>query len=161
MRKIFRNIPLFGKTSLPDMFRTLRGEMKKSRFKIWLRAFLLILFSAIFGVYFIRDIAAGYFRWEWGLLVYLLCLPLGFMMSRIVPMRVNLESRAVLLSLDRIYLVLIWILVIAKLITGLIPDLVYIADICMAVILGLMSGRLGGIGIRVRRLKIAAGFLNR
>lgn len=76
-------------------------------------------------------------------------------------MRVNLEAGAVILSLDRIYLVLIWILVIAKLITGLIPDLIWIADICMAVILGLMSGRLGGIGIRVRRLKIAADLLKR
>jgi hypothetical protein len=134
--------------------------MKKSRFKIWLRAFLFIQFSAIFGVYFFRDISAGHFRWDWVILIYLLCLPLGFLMSRIVPMRADVESRAVMMSLDRVYLVLVWILVIVKLITGRIPSLVFVADSCMAVILGIMSGRLGGIGIRVRRLKIAAGFLN-
>lgn len=160
MDQFFQKYPLFGQTSLLGIIHALRGEMKKSRFKIWLRAFLFIQFSAIFGVYFFRDISAGYFRWEWVLLIYLLCLPLGFLMSRIVPMRADIEARAVIMSLDRIYLVLVWILVIAKLITGQIPTLAFVADICMAVILGIMSGRLGGIGIRVRRLKIAAGFLN-
>ena len=38
--------------------------MKKSRFKIWLRAFLFLQFSAIFGFYFFRDIANGHFRWQ-------------------------------------------------------------------------------------------------
>jgi hypothetical protein len=160
MRYLSQIIPLPPNASLAELLLWLRGEMKKSRFKIWLRAFLFIQFSAIFGVYFFRDISAGYFRWEWVLLIYLLCLPIGFLMSRIVPMRADTESRAVMMSLDRVYLVLIWILVIAKLITGQIPSLVFVADSCMAVILGIMSGRLGGIGIRVRRLKIAAGFLN-
>ncbi len=160
MRYLSQIIPLPPNASLTDLLIWLRGEMKKSRFKIWLRAFLFIQFSAIFGVYFFRDISAGYFRWDLVLLIYLLCLPVGFLMSRIVPMRADIESRAVMLSLDRVYLVMIWILVIAKLITGRIASMVYVADICMAVILGIMSGRLGGIGIRVRRLKIAAGFLN-
>jgi hypothetical protein len=160
MRHLSQIIPLPPNASLADLLIWLRGEMKKSRFKIWLRAFLFIQFSAIFGVYFFRDISAGHFRWEWVFLIYLLCLPLGFLMSRIVPMRADIESRAVMMSLDRVYLVLIWILVIAKLITGRIPTLVFVADICMAVILGIMSGRLGGIGIRVRRLKNAAGFSN-
>lgn len=161
MQYLTKIIPLSLIGYISDLFIWSRGEMKKSRFKIWLRAFLLIQFSAIFGVYFWRDISAGRFRWEWVLLIYLLCLPIGFLMSRIVPMRADVESHAVLLSLDRVYLVLIWLLVIAKLITGLIPDLAYIADICMAVILGVLSGRLGGIGLHVRRLKVAAGFLNR
>jgi len=80
-------------------------------------------------------------------------------MSSLVPMRADLESRAVLLSLDPVYLVLIWVLVITKLITAHFPSQVYIADICMAVILGIMSGRLGGIGLRVHKLKIEHGFL--
>lgn len=41
--------------------KSFRGEMKKSRFKIWLRAFLFLQFSAIFMVYFFRDIGHGYF----------------------------------------------------------------------------------------------------
>ena len=138
---------------------SLRGELKKSRFKIWLRAFLFFQFSVIFGFYFIRDIANGYFRWEWIPLTYILFVPVGFLMSRIVPMQADLEVRAVTLSLDRVYLVLIWVLVIAKLILGHIPSLVYIADIIMCSILGIMSGRLGGIGIRVRQLKLKHGFV--
>ena len=47
--------------SLRTLLLSKRGEMKKSRFKIWLRAFLLVQFSVIFSIYFFRDIAAGYF----------------------------------------------------------------------------------------------------
>lgn len=150
---IHKEMPLF------TYLQSLRSELKKSRFKIWLRAFLFIQFSVIFGFYFIRDIANGYFRWEWIPLTFVLFVPVGFLMSRIVPMQADLEVRAITLSLDRVYLVLIWVLVIAKLILGHIPSLVYIADIIMCSILGIMSGRLGGIGIRVRQLKLKHGFV--
>ncbi|HET8708148.1 MAG TPA: hypothetical protein VFM46_17715 [Pseudomonadales bacterium] len=50
-------------------------------------------------------------------------------MSRIVPMRADAETRAVLLSLDVVYLVLIWVLVIAKLIASMFPASVFLADI--------------------------------
>ena len=140
---------------------SLRGEMKKSRFKIWLRAFLFFQFSAIFGIYFFRDIGNGYFQWKWVPIIYTLFVPVGFLLSRIVPMRADLGAKAVTLSLDKIYLVLIWVLVIAKLIMGRIPSLVCIADIIMCSILGIMSGRLGGIGIRVRRLKVQHGFITK
>lgn len=158
-RFIDRFTPLPADATPAELLAWMRGETKKSRFKIWLRAFLFVQFSAIFIVYFYRDISAGHFRWEWAMLIFLLCLPLGFLMSRLVPMRVDTQSRAVLMSLDRIYLVLIWLLVIAKLITGQIPSLVYVADICMAVILGVMSGRLSGICTRVRKMKLSAGLL--
>ena len=47
------------------LLKSLRGEMKKSRFKIWLRAFLFLQFSLLFSFYFFRDIGRGYFSWEW------------------------------------------------------------------------------------------------
>jgi hypothetical protein len=162
MNELLEKLPcLPADKSIPGLLTWGRSEMKKSRFKIWLRAFLFVLFSTIFGARFFRDVAAGHFRWEWGGLIYLLCVPLGLLMSRIVPMRADAETRAVLLSLDVVYLVLIWALVIAKLVASLFPSWVFLADICMALILGIMSGRLGGIGLRVRKLKIAAGFLER
>ena len=147
--------------SMPSLLTWGRGEMKKSRFKIWLRAFLFIQFSAIFSIYFFRDINAGLFSWQWVGLLYLFCFPLGMWMSRIVPMRADAETRAVLISVDVVYLVLIWVLVIAKLIASMFPTWVFLADICMAVILGIMSGRLSGICLRVRHLKVAAGFVAR
>ena len=73
-------------------------------------------------------------------------------------MQADIKARAVTLSLDRIYLVLIWVLVIAKLILGRISSLVLISDVIMCSILGIMGGRLGGIGIRVRHLKLQHGF---
>lgn len=140
---------------------SLRGEMKKSRFKIWLRAFLFIQFSAIFGFYFFRDIAHGYFNWGWVALLFALFIPIGFMMSRLVPMKADPELRAVTLSLDRVYLFLIWILVIAKLIAGQIPRFIPLSDVIMCMILGIMLGRLGGIGLRVHRLKMQNSFITR
>ena len=137
--------------------KSLRGEMKKSRFKIWLRAALFLQFSGLFSFYLYRDIHEGYFMWSWAALVFISFVPLGFLMSYIVPMQVDMESRAVILSLDRTYLILIWVLVIAKLIASHIPSLLTISDVIMCAILGIMFGRLGGIGTRVRQLKMRYG----
>ncbi len=145
--------------SIFTFIKSMRGEMKKSRFKIWLRAFLFVQFSAIFCYYFFHDIANGYFSWGRVALLFTLFVPVGFLMSLIVPMKADLELRAVTLSLDRVYLFLIWLLVIAKLIAGHIPPLIVVADIIMCAILGIMFGRLGGIGLRVRHLKIQHGFI--
>jgi hypothetical protein len=118
-------------TSLFSYLKSLRGEMKKSRLKIWLRAFLFLQFSAIFCFYFFRDIAHGYFSWERVALLFTLFIPVGFLMSLIVPMKADLELRAVTLSLDHIYLFLIWLLVIAKLIIGRVPPFTPEADFIM------------------------------
>ncbi len=141
------------------LLKSFRGEMKKSRFKIWLRAFLFIQFSALFGFYFFRDIGNGYFSWMWVALLFTLFIPVGFLMSLIVPMKADLKRRAVILSFDRVYLFLIWLLVIAKLIIGRIPPFTLEADFIMCAILGIMFGRLGGIGLRVRYLKVQYGFI--
>jgi ABC-type Co2+ transport system permease subunit len=119
---------------------------------------LFILFGTLFTFYFVRDIPRGYFSWTWVAVVFLLFIPVGFLLSRIVPMQANHEAKAVTLSLDRFYLVLIWVLVIAKLIASHIPSLISISDIIMCAILGIMFGRLGGIGLRVRQLKIQHNF---
>lgn len=147
-----------GRTTI--VFLTLlRAEMKKSRFKIWLRAVLFMQFGGLFAFYFDRDITNGYFTWIWVVSLFMLFIPAGFWMSRLVPMQVDHRSKAVTLSLDRIYLVLIWVLVIIKLIAGQIPKLVPVSDVIMCSILGIMCGRLGGIGLRVRHLKMEHGFL--
>ena len=141
------------------LLRSLRGEMKKSRAKIWLRAFLLVQFSALFCVYFFRDIGNGYFSWQGVAMVFAGFVPMGALLSLIVPMKADEDIGAVTLSLDRIYLFLIWFLVIAKLILGRIPFFTPEADFIMAAILGIMFGRLGGIGLRVRQLKLQYGFV--
>jgi len=142
-----------------SLLNSFRPEMKKSRFKIWLRAFLLVQFSGMFTFFLYRDISNGYFFWRWVTPALLLFVPIGFLLSRIVPMQANKDAKAVTLSIDRIYLVLIWVLVIIKVVTGQIPSLIIIADVIMCAIIGIMSGRLSGICIRVRHLKIQNGFL--
>lgn len=144
---------------LSTFLKSLRGEMKKSRFKIWMRAFLFVQFSLLFSVYFFRDIGHGYFRWEWVVLVFACFVPVGFLLSLIVPMKADTEIQTVTFSLDKFYLFLIWFLVIAKLIIGRVPFFTPEADFIMASIIGIMFGRLGGIGLRVRRLKLQHGFL--
>lgn len=141
--------------------KSLRGEMKKSRFKIWLRAFLLVQFSALFCVYFFRDIGRGYFSWGGVAVIFAAFVPVGFLLSLIVPMRADEGLGAVTLSLDRVYLFLIWFLVIAKLIIGRIPFFTPEADFIMSAILGIMFGRLGGIGLRVRSLKAQHGWIQK
>jgi hypothetical protein len=147
-------------TLLPVSLKSLRGEMKKSKFKIWLRAGLFFLFGSLFMFYFVRDIANRHFAWSWVAILFLAFIPVGFLLSRIVPMQVDAEAKAVTLSLDRTYLILIWVLVIAKLIASHIPALIVLSDIIMCAILGIMFGRLGGIGLRVRGLKSQHGFIN-
>jgi len=145
--------------SLPPFIQTLRGEFKKSRYKIWLRAFLFVQFSAMFCVYFVRDIGNGYFSWTGVLEVFACFIPVGFLLSLIVPMQADHKLRAVTFSLDRFYLFLIWFLVIAKLIIGRIPFFTPEADFIMCAIIGIMFGRLSGIGLRVRQLKLRNGFV--
>ncbi|MCZ2126883.1 MAG: hypothetical protein LC099_03810 [Anaerolineales bacterium] len=142
---------------LTSRLQSFRGEMKKSRFKIWLRALLLTIFSALFCAYFIRDIANGHFNWASVALTFAALVPVGFWLSRLVPMQADENLEAVTLSLDSVYLVLIWILVVAKIIFGQIPALVPASDFVMASILGIMFGRLSGIGLRVRQLKMQHG----
>jgi hypothetical protein len=142
-----------------SLLNSIRPELKKSRFKIWLRTFLLIQFSGIFIYFLYRDISNGYFYWRWVIPTLLLFVPIGFLMSHIVPMQTDKDSRSVTLSLDRIYLILIWLLVIVKVITGQIPSLIFIADVIMCAIIGIMSGRLSGICLRVNHLKIQHGFI--
>lgn len=76
-------------------------------------------------------------------------------------MKADPELRAVTLSPGRIYLILIWLVVIVKLIMGQIPRLIPVSDVIMCMILGIMLGRLGGIGLRVHRLKMQNSFIAR
>ena len=139
--------------------KSFRGELKRSRYKIWLRAFLLFQFSAMFSLYFFRDIGNGYFKWEWVALVFASFIPVGLLLSLLVPMKADENLHAVTLSLDKAYLFLIWFLVIAKLIIGRIPFFTPESDFIMSAIIGIMFGRLGGIGLRVRQLKVQHGFI--
>ena len=133
--------------------------MKRSRAKIWIRTALLAVFGTLFGMYLYRDINGGAFQWYWAVAIFIALLPIGFWMRNIVPMQVHPESKSVTLSFDKIYFILIWVLVIAKALTGQVFHLIAPSDILMCIILGLMSGRLSGICLRVRRLKVQNGFV--
>ena len=153
-------------TGLTDMFKhamnrdikALRVDMKKSPYKIMLRVFLLLQFSAIFMVYFYRDIGNGHFTWNLVTSYVLIFVPIGFLMSFIVPMRADTDLNAVTISLDKIYPFLIWFLVIFKLLASYYYHTDSVADIIMATIIGIMSGRLTGIILRVRKLNLQHSF---
>jgi multisubunit Na+/H+ antiporter MnhC subunit len=132
---------------------------KRSRAKIWLRTGILALFGTLFGVSLYRDIAAGQFLWFWGLAVFLICLPVGFELRKLVPMQVHLASRHITMSFDRLYFALILTLVIGKAVTGQMLHLPIWSDVLMCAILGVMVGRLSGICLRVHDLKVRHGFL--
>jgi len=128
--------------------------MKRSRAKLWVRTGILAVFGVLFGLALYRDLTAGVFRWEWALLVFVPCLVIGLWMSKLVPMQVHLASRHITLSFDRVYFILILLLVAAKVVAGRLPGLAVGVDIIMCAILGLMLGRVSGICLRVRDLKV-------
>jgi hypothetical protein len=131
---------------------------RRSRAKIWLRTGILAVFAIIFGIALYHDIASQRFLWYLGLITYLICFPIGFAMRDLVPMQVHLESKHITMSFDKVYFAVILTLVIGKLVAGRFFGLTILADVIICAILGLMTGRLGGIGVRVRGLKIQHGF---
>ena len=133
--------------------------VKESRGKIWIRTGLLAIFGTLFGISLYHDLLDGIFNWQLGIIALIPCLAIGFWMSRLVPMHIHPDRKVITFSLDKIYFVLIWVLVIAKLLTGRLLGLPVWSDVLMVVILGLMSGRLSGICLRVRSLKIANQFI--
>jgi hypothetical protein len=135
--------------------------MKRSRAKIWVRTAILVVFGTLFGVTLIKDMVAGIFPWVMGLAVFLACLPVGFWMRNLVPMQAHIVSRQVTFSFDKIYFILIWLLVIAKAIFSYVVHFSVPADVLMCIILGLMTGRLSGICLRVHSLKVRYGFLEK
>jgi len=133
--------------------------MKRSRAKIWIRTVILTVFGTLFTVYLVRDINSGAFQWYWAVAIFMAFLPVGYWMRTIVPMQVHAESKSITLSFDKLYFILIWVLVIAKELASLVFHLVMPADVLMCIILGLMSGRLSGICLRVHSLKVQNGFV--
>ena len=134
---------------------------KQSRTKIWIRTVILTVFGTLFGLALYPVMVSGAFPWSWGLAIFLPCLGIGFKMSRLVPMQIHRASRHITLSFDRLYFSLIVLLVFIKAIAGRIAGMEILANAAMCVILGLMIGRLSGICLRVRDLKISHNFIAR
>jgi len=132
--------------------------MQRSRAKLWVRTGILAVFGTLFAFLLYRDVASGVFHWTWALMAFLPCLAIGFLMRALVPMQVHPASQHITMSFDRIYFGVILFLVIVKAIAGRAPGMEVWADIAMCVILGLMIGRLSGICLRVRDLKIRHNF---
>jgi hypothetical protein len=128
--------------------------MKRSRAKIWIRTGILAVFGTLFGLTLYRDVEAGSFHLWLAMLIFLPALPFGFWMRTLVPMQKHPGSRNVTLSFDRIYFALIVALVAIKAVAGHIMTVTIVSDIVMCLILGLMIGRLSGICLRVRDLKL-------
>jgi hypothetical protein len=127
--------------------------MKRSRAKIWVRAGIFAIFTVLFSVALYEDIVRGVFP-LWGVIVIALpAIAFGLWMSRFVPMQVHLHHQHITFSFDRIYFVLILTLVIVKVAASKFPGWEVLADVIMVFILGMMFGRIGGIGLRVRGLK--------
>lgn len=131
---------------------------RRSHTKLWMRSGKLAVFGSLFDLALARDVASGLFSWSWGLIIFVPCLAVGFWLSSLVPMQVYPKFQCITLSFDRLYFGLILFLVAAKFAAGRISSLAIWADVAMCIILGLMIGRLGGIGLWIRALKIEHAF---
>ena len=126
---------------------------KHSKTTIWLRTFIVLLFGIIFSFSLYPDLKLKLISWIFLLIVFVFSLISGFWMSNIVPMQVHLHHRLITFSFDRIYFIIILILVGIKFLSSILGVIPLIPDGTMSIILGMMFGRLGGICLRVRKLK--------
>ena len=133
--------------------------LKQSRAKLWIRTAILIIFGTIFTIALYQDVSSGKFNYYWALTAFIPCLVIGFWMRRWVPMHIHIASKLITFSFDKIYFFLILFLVIIKVISERIQGLTFWDDVIMCVILGLMIGRLSGICLRVRKLKVQHDFM--
>lgn len=151
MSKLNRNKIIFDTQKTPRI-------IKRSRAKIWIRTGILLVFGALFSTVLYRDLISEAFSWQLIPIIILSCLIIGFWMRKFVPMQIHIASSNITFSFDKIYFVIILILVSSKFIAIQIPMLAILTDIVMCIILGLMLGRLSGICLRVRSLKIKHHF---
>jgi hypothetical protein len=131
--------------------------MKRSRTKLWLRTLIITVFGAIFGISLYHDFFAGYFTLPLAVLLFGVASVAGAFLSRIVPMQAHPAFGLITLSFDRVYFSLILALVVVKAVASRTGGWEPYADAVMCVILGLMLGRLSGICLRVRALKVRHG----
>ena len=127
--------------------------MKRSRAKLWVRTGIFLFFAILFSFALYEDISQGIFSLWAGVVIFIPAIAFGFWMSRFVPMQVHVHHQHITFSFDRIYFVLILALVIIKIAASKFPGWEVLADAIMVFILGMMVGRIGGIGLRVRGLK--------
>ena len=127
--------------------------MKRSRAKLWVRTGIFIFFAILFSFTLYEDISRGIFPLWAGVAIFIPAIAFGFWMSRFVPMQVHVHHQHITFSFDRIYFILILTLVIIKIAASKFPGWEVLADAIMVFILGMMVGRIGGIGLRVRSLK--------
>ncbi len=132
--------------------------MQQSRAKLWIRTGILGVFGTLFTFALVQDVLADTLHWTWVVLTIVPFLALGYWMRRLVPMHIHRTARVITFSFDKIYFGLILTLVIAKAITGRIPEIAVWSDVLMCMILGLMIGRLSGVCVRVHDLKIENRF---
>lgn len=135
--------------------------MKRSRAKIWIRTGILTVFLTLFSLMLYEDISTGVFLWQIALMILLPCLLVGFWISGLVPMQIHIASQHITFSFDIVYFTIIILLVVVKFISSKIPAMEIGADIIMCMIIGMMTGRLSGICLRVRKLKIKHDFIDR
>jgi hypothetical protein len=127
--------------------------IKRSRAKIWVRTGIFVIFTILFAFALYEDISAGVFPLWAAVVIFIPAVGFGFWMSRFVPMQVHVAHQHITFSFDRIYFVLILTLVIVKIAASKSLGWEILADAIMVFILGMMFGRIGGIGLRVRSLK--------
>ena len=136
---------------------TSKGEkpqvFKHSKTKIWIRTFIVLIFGIIFSFSLYHDLKLKLVSWIFLLIVFGFSLALGFWMSNIVPMQVYLHHKLITFSFDKIYFIIIFILVGIKFISDRMEVTRIIPDGVMSIIMGLMFGRLSGICQRVKKLK--------
>lgn len=127
---------------------------KQISVRMFLRTFIVALFGIIFSFSLYNDINSGTFRWQWMMAIIFINICIGFMMSKLVPIHVREANRSVTLSFDRLYFFIVLLLVIVKTIAGYLLSTLFLADVIMCILIGLMSGRLIGLYVIIHKINL-------
>ena len=128
--------------------------MKRSRAKMWIKIVMLIIFTSLFSHALLLDLQKGYINYQIIISVIIPSLFIGLWLRKIVPLQVHTKFSHITFSFDKIYFAIIIILFAIKK-TCQIMDIQHIlGDISMVIIIGLMIGRVIGLFMRIKKLKI-------
>ncbi|MCK5847526.1 MAG: hypothetical protein KAG84_08805 [Bacteroidales bacterium] len=128
--------------------------MKRSKAKMWIKIIVLIIFTSLFTHSLYIDLQKGYINYQVISFAFIPSIIIGLWLRKLVPLQVHKKFSHITFSFDKIYFVIILLLYITKKVCQIMDIQHIIGDISMVIIIGLMLGRVIGLFIRLKRIRI-------
>ena len=128
--------------------------MKRSRAKMWIKIIMLIIFTSLFTHALLLDLQKEHISYQIIIFTIIPSLAAGLWLRKIVPLQVHTKFAHITFSFDKIYFAIIIMLFSIKKYCQIMDIQHILGDISMVIIIGLMMGRVIGLFIRLKKLRI-------